>query len=207
MGAGGMSLSSAWKTAKWAANAVWKIKGLVNSEMLKHDVQEAGTIITTAGYYKPLTDVAVGDDDASRTGNSIYVRSVHIRGQLVYNGTAGATPGFCRLIVVIDTQQVGDTYPAISEVLDTATGGVNAHVLHTTAGRFKILYSRVFTTDNIDRTVVPILINLPMRHHARYNGTASTDIQRGGIYVHAISSEATNGPKLIYNARLSYHDN
>lgn len=205
---GGFSLASAWKTAKWAANAAWKLKGLVNSEMLKFDTNEVGTIVTTSGTYQShLTAIAIGDTDTTRTGNSIFVRAVNIKGRVVYNATAGVAPTFLRLMVVIDTQQVGDTLPSIGSVIDTASGGYQAHMLNTTVGRFKVLYSKILVNDSIQRTVVPFELNFPMRHHVRYNGSNSTDIQKGGIYVLAISSEATNGPKLIWNARVSYHDN
>lgn len=203
-----MSVASAWKTAKWAAQQAWKLKGLINSEMLKVDTLENGTVITSAGTYSThVTAVAVGDTDQTRTGNSIYVRSVNIRGQLLYNSTAGTTPVACCLMVVIDTQQVGDTGPYIGNVIDFSTNGVNAHVAKSTAGRFKILYRRVLFTDSVDRTVVPIDINLPMRHHVRYNGQNATDIQKGGIYILAGSDQGTNGPTLKYDCRLSYHDN
>jgi len=207
-GFGGMSVASAWKTAKWAAQQAWKLKGLVNSEMLKFDTNEAGSTVTSAGtYVSHLTAIAIGDTDNTRTGNSIYVRAVNLHGRVVYNATAGVTPTFLRLMIVIDSQQVGDTLPSIGHVIDTTVGGYQAHMLSTTVGRFKVLYSRIITNDSVQNTVKPFEINLPMRHHVRYNGSAGTDIQRGGIYVLAISSEAVNGPKLIWNARVSYHDN
>lgn len=207
-GFGGMSLSSAWKTAKWAANAAWKLKGLVNSEMLKLDTNEAGSTITTSGtYVQHLTAIAQGDSDVTRTGNSVFVRAVNIKGRSVYNATLGAVPSFIRIMLVIDTQQVGDTSPTINGVIDTTNGGYQAHMLNTTVGRYKVLYSKIFTNDSVQNTVKSFDINIPLRHHVRFNGTASTDIQKGGIYIMAISSEVTNGPKLIFNARVSYHDN
>lgn len=205
---------SLWQTgmgyyskASWLAKQVWKLKGLVNSEMHKLDVNNAGGTVTTAAYAAHLSAVAVGDTFDARTGNSIYARSLNIKGQVVYNGTAGATPTFLRLLVVQDTQQIGDTSPAISDVLSTASSGYNAHINAATAGRFKLLYSDIHATDSVQNTVKKFDINLPMRHHIRYNGTASTDIQKGGLYIMAISDQATNGPKLIFDSRLSFHDN
>ena len=176
--------------------------------MFKYDTLESGTVITSAGTYSThLTSIAIGDTDQTRTGNSIFVRSVNIRGQLIYNATAGVTPTLTRLMVVIDTQQVSDTGMFIGNVIDFSTNGVNAHVAKSTAGRFKILYSKVLVNDSIDRTVSQFNINLPMRHHVRYNGLNNTDIQKGGIYVLAGSDQATNGPTLKFDARVSYHDN
>lgn len=191
--------------ARKAWQGVWKLKGLVNSEMLKFDVVESGTPLTTAGAYAVhLSPIAQGDGPSDRTGNSIFARSINIKGQLVFN-SSGATTQFARIAVVIDTQQVGDTSPAYTTLYNSAT--YNSHVNVATAGRFKILYSKVLEVDSVNNLSRPLNINIPMRHHIRFNGTASTDIQKGGIYILATGSEATNGPSIRYESRLSFHDN
>lgn len=205
---GGLTVRKAYQGAAWAAKQIWKLKGLVNSEMFKLDLNDFGTVITNAGSYcYHLTAVPIGDTDITRTGNSIFVRSINIRGQLIYNPTSGVTPTGCRIMVFMDTQQVGDTAPFIGSVIDATAGGVNAHMLSTTVGRFKVLYSRILYTDSINRTVIPINVNLPMRHHVRFNGSGANDIQKGGIWFVALSDQATNGPKLLWNSRTSFHDN
>lgn len=191
--------------ARKAWQGVWKLKGLVNSEMLKKDVTESGTPVTTAGAYSVnLSPIAQGDGPSDRTGNSVFARSLNIKGQIIFNAS-GSTTQFMRVAVVLDTQQVGDTSPAYTDLYSSAA--YNAHVNVNTAGRFKILYSKTIETDSVNNLARPLLINIPMRHHIRFNGTASTDIQKGGIYILASGSEATNGPYIRYESRLSYHDN
>lgn len=190
----------------YAMRGINYLRGLVNAEMYKLDVIETGTIITDnpVTYVQHLTPVAQGDGDSNRTGNSIFVRSLNIRGQVIHN-SSGTSPEFTRVVVVMDTQQVGDTSPTLGLVLEA--NGYNSHLNKATVGRFKILYSQIIETDSVNRVSRNFYINLPMRHHVRYNGTASTDIQKGGIYLMAVSSEPTNGPKLVFDSRLSYRDN
>lgn len=191
--------------AKYAIDGLWKLKGLVNSEMYKFDVTESGTPVVSAGTYAVLlSPIAIGDGPSDRTGNSIFVRALNIHGQLIFN-SSGSSPQFVRVAIVIDTQQVADTSASYTTLYNSST--YNSHVNVATAGRYKILYSRVFELDNVNNLSRMMNINIPMRHHVRFNGTASTDIQKGGLYILASSSEATNGPTIKYESRLSFHDN
>lgn len=196
---------TAMSLAKKAWAGVWKLKGLVNSELLKKDVAESGTPVTSAGVYSVLlSPIAQGDGNVDRTGNSVFARALNIKGNIVYN-SSGNTTQFMRIAVVLDTQQIGDTSPSYTDLYQSAD--YNSHVNRSTAGRFKILYSKVHQVDTVNNLSRPLNINIPMRHHIRFNGTASTDIQKGGIYILASSSEGTNGPYIRYDSRLSYHDN
>lgn len=176
------------------------LKGLVNSEVLKSET----TISTTAGttaVVTHLTGVAQGDTVSGRTGNSIYVRKCIARFLFEWQAL---TPTGVRLMLVLDKQQVGDTSPSVTDILTTAT--LNSWLNPATVGRFSILYNKRFVLDtNKPMWVFDIIRN--MRHHVRYNGTASTDIQRGGLYLIAFSTDNTNPPSYQCNARIEYHDN
>lgn len=204
-GFGGMSVASAWKTAKWTAQQVWKLKGLVNSEMCKVDYVQNGTNITNAGAIVDLTNIGQGDDENARHGNSIYARSVNWKGYIA-RPTTGDVVQIVRLLVIMDTQQVGDTAPTVNNVLESVTP--YAHLNTATVGRFKILCNKLISLDTANRLSATFEINLPMRHHIRYNGTTGGDIQRGGLYLGFLSTQATaNYPVLYSECRLSYHDN
>jgi len=204
-GGGGFSLSRAWKTAKWALNAAWKLKGLVNSEMCKVDYVQSAVNITNAGAMIDLTNIGQGDDENARHGNSIYARAVNWKGY-VARTTSGDAVQVVRLVVVIDTQQVGDTAPTLNNVLESITP--YAHLNTATVGRFKILCNKLITLDTASKLSQTFEINLPMRHHIRYNGTTGGDVQRGGIYCGHLSTQGTsNYPTLNSEIRLSYHDN
>lgn len=195
---------SVGEMAQKALAGVWKLKGLVNSELYRKDFSYTGTIPDSGGVTH-ISAIAQGDGDGARTGNSIFVRSINWKGQ-VFRSTLGNAAQTVRVIVFMDTQQVTDSAPGVTDVLQSAT--VYSHLNVNALGRFKILTNRLFCLSSTGDLVKPFQINLPMRHHVRYNGSASTDIQRGGLYVLVISDQATtNYPSLQSEIRVSYHDN
>lgn len=204
-----------WSNAMYYAKAAWRgvkyIKGLVNSEMYHLDTNLAGAEILSDGAYAGhLTALAQGDGDGARTGSTVYVKGLHINGSIVQDSD-GATAQSVRIMVVQDTQQVADTVPTPSVWL-SGTGGFLAHLNPVNLGRFTVLYDKiinVYAASAGAPNLKTFEISLPLATHVHYNGTAGTDIQKNGLYIGAISSQATagTGPILAYNARLSYHDN
>jgi len=196
--------NAAYTLARQAVKGVKYIKGLVNSEMFKKDV--SGTSIgfnTSAGVYH-LTAIAQDDTVAGRTGNSVLVKSVNIKGNVSLDSAGANTNG--RIVVVMDTQQVGDTAPAWTDVYESSLP--YSHLNKATVGRFKILWSKnLEMIPTSESAMYNININIPLQHHVRFNGTASSDVQKGGIYLMILSDRATSYPTLNYESRVSYHDN
>lgn len=202
------AISTAWAnrpTVEQLGWAVDKLKGLVNSEMFKYDQSQTALNLTNSGGILHLTSVTQGDGDGQRTGNSIFVRSVNIKGVLKFNTSSTSFGQPCRLMVVLDTQQGSDSSPSVLNILESAT--TYSHLNSETVGRFKILKSYIINLSTGTNPVRPFQINIPMRHHVRFNGTAPTDIQRGGLYFVYMSNEGSLYPTMDYEARLSYHDN
>lgn len=187
---------SAWRGVKY-------LKGLVNSEKYKFDATFSAAAVPDSGLVTHLTAIAQGDGVTARTGNSIFVRSVNVHGALTYN-VAGAISQNVRVAIIIDTQQIGDTTPGLLDVY-SATGPYG-HINAATAGRFKIIWSKLYILDT-NNPSLKVDFNLPMQHHVRFNGTLATDIQKGGIYIVASSTAASNYPTFSGEARVSYHDN
>lgn len=188
--------------ASMAYKGVNYLKGLVNSEVYKFDTDTSSSP-STAGTITHLSAIAQGDAENSRSGNSIYLRSVLVNGVMQIHASATSTT--YRIMIVSDSQQVGDTSPAISDILNSV--GVTSALNRGTVGRFSVLYDKMF---NINTAATPTRchkIFLPMLRHVRFNGAATTDIQRNGIYLVLISNEATNTPSFAYFSRCSYHDN
>jgi len=191
--------------AVWAAKQIWKLKGLVNSEMLKLDTSASNDNVTDSGSVYHLTAVPQGDTSVSRTGNSIFVRSSNLKG-FVVRGSSGDVAIEFNVSLVMDTQQVSDTLPSVTDIY--ASASPHAHLNGNTVGKYKILYSKKYILTNANNNTYNIDFNLPMRHHVRYNGTGSGDIQKGGLYLIFRSSQATsNYPAVSFEHRLSYHDN
>lgn len=191
-----------------AYRGVQYLKGLVNSEIFTAEGNTTSTAVTNSGVVTHLSAIAQGDGEHARTGNSVLAKYLTLRGKLVMHGSASST--LVRMLVVRDTQQVGDTSPALSAVLDAAsTNQCLAPMNADTKGRFSKLYDRTFCLDT-DRPSSVFKINLKLGKrgsHIRFNGTASSDIQRGGLYFMIVSDEATNQPTYVKFYRLAYHDN
>lgn len=191
---------------KDVARELWRLKGLVNSEMLKKDVVFApGTIVQ--GSIVSIAAIAQGDTDSARTGNSIFCRSYNLNGSITHN-TTGQNNQVVRVSVVQDNQQIGDTSPTYTDIYESSSP--YAHLNSDTVGRFKVLWSRTYTVNNYDKNNAMVKINVPMRHHVRYNGTTANDIQKGGLFLCLSCDEVGAAglfPSFQGESRLSYHDN
>jgi len=147
--------------------------------------------------------VGQGDTNATRTGNSIFSRMIFAQGVFTLN--ASADEDTVRVIVFSDKQQIGDTTPGVTDVLTSAN--INSPLNVLTLGRFQILkdFKRTFTSAGVNRGTYKFAI--PMRHHVRYNGTASSDVQKGGLFVLLIGSQPTNTLNHSAEWRLTFYDN
>jgi len=188
-----------------AYKGVRYIKGLVNSEMF-HDGVNNSAAYSWSGALQHITAISQDDTVSGRTGNSVLLRQMWIKWTASINSSATNT--LVRVMIICDKQQVGDTSPSASTVLDQ-TGTIQApfgNLAVASVGRFKVLYSKVVNL-NQDRPTTMQSHYFNMRTHVRYNGTADTDIQKNGHYVLIISNEETNTPTIQHNIRIGYHDN
>ena len=200
----------AWYNKKYStaqiARAAWRatkyIKGLVNSEMLHHDVGQDGTTVLSTGTVYALTAISNGDDAGTRTGNSILLRTLLNR--IRFTKHASAVTTVVRFMLVWDTQQIGDTTPAAGDILQYAD--VDSPLNLASSGRFKVLANKTVALSS----QMPIWHSerfLKLYKHVRYNGAASADIQRNGLYLLVVGDQATNLPTMDWYARVGYHDN
>lgn len=187
--------------AQKAAQGVWYLKGLVNSERLS-GINASSMGVGITGEIQHITNIAQGDTITGRTGNSVFVRS--ILGRQNFEKNSSATITHIRQVIFIDLQQVTDADPTPGMLLDSVS--VLSPLSTQTQGRFKILSSRMFTLTEQNPTK-DVYFYKNLRHHVRYNGTSAGDIQKGGIYVMTLSNEASNEPTCRYNWKVSYHDN
>lgn len=203
----------AWAVGKAAYRGVRYIKGLVNSEMYKFDQAPAAFTTTIAGYQDGLFQVAQGDGDGSRTGNSIMVKSIRIEG-VFRNAASTPVPNVrCKVVLIRDDQTVSDSlYPALSDVYEYTADQTIIHspLNSVSVGRYSILAQRIVFLDILAHPQSEFMIRLPMSHHVRFNGTAGTDIQKGNVSV-SIFCDNTNvaytNPTCEFSWRVSYHDN
>lgn len=197
---------NALEVAGKAWSGVKYLKKLVNVERKKYDTEVVATSVNNStGSVTALTTIAQGDNDGERGGLSIKPQSLLIRGTLLCSASASGT--MVRIMVVRDNEQVADTDPSINNILDgNITVTALAPLNNLTVGRYTMLYDKLMVLDP-QRPFKSFEIFKELSGHIRYNGTASSDIQKHGMYVCVISNEATNYPTLNFAARLSYTDN
>lgn len=203
--------------AKAAWSGVKYLRTLVNSEVHKHDVAPTSQAIGTTATIIQLNAIAQGDTVSSRTGNSILAKYLAVKMSLAIHGSATNT--VVRLIIFIDHQQIADTAPGTTDLLNS--NSTLAHIQTNTVGRFEVIKDWFITLDSASRAsfTTQLYKNFAGRTqrgryydsgtglHCKFNGTGSTDIQSNGIYFLMLSSEATNTPTLTYSARFGFHDN
>ncbi|UOF78301.1 capsid protein [Circoviridae sp.] len=198
---------STLQLARKAVKGVRYLKGLVNSEMLHQDFSySAGTNITNTGFITNITALSQGDSSSTRTGNSILLRSIYYRFKIEINPSVTSNTTITMLLLK-DKQQTSDTSPLPGDILSSLR--TEAMINLDYAGRFKILKRKTFylTPSSGGQPVKEIVGYRKVYDHVRYNGTASTDIQKNGYYLLFISSENTNYPTIQGTTRIGYHDN
>jgi len=188
--------------AKAAWSGVKYLRTLVNSEVHKLDGTETNAI-TSSGAVVHLSGIAQGDTVSGRTGNSVLTKYLSYRHIIVIN--ASATTTHIRVIIFRDNQQVSDTSPAVTDVLNTAscTSFLNA----ANAGRFQILSDKFIRLAAQGPQSVFQKVNLNENKHIRFNGTSGSDVQKGGLYALFLSDQGTNTAGQEFRWRLAYHDN
>lgn len=193
---------NAVQLASKALRGLSYVKGLVNSEMFHNTISNTNNP-TPLGTIVPLTNIAIGDSNVTRTGNSLFVRSIVMNMNCSQNASA-LDNTFIRMILFIDTQQVSDTTPVSGDIFNAT--GPHALVNLDSAGRYKFLKTWEFALSTQNPAKV-IKYYKNIRHHVRYNGPNATDVQKGGLYLALVSSQSTNVPALTYHVRIGYHDN
>ena len=195
--------SSAWAMAKKAWGYAKWIKTLLNVEK-KHSIVSGNASITNNGSIVLLSSFAQGLDISDRSGNSMKAHSLACR-WTVKQSTA-ATQTSVRLVIFIDKQQIQDTDPAVTDVLQSAavTSGLNLGFL----GRFHILYDRVISFSDSGSEVLNLKYFKRFKNqHLRWNGANASDKQKNHVYFMFISDEPTNTPSIEYNCRFACIDN
>lgn len=189
----------AWKATKY-------LKGLVNSEMLHKDFAYSAQTITNSGFITSLNAIDQDDTSSGRTGNSILVRNLAMRYKLEINSSVTLDTSVM-LMLIQDTQQIGDTNPTLAGVLQSVTPESLLNL--SAAGRYKVLWRKTFilTPASGGRPAIEVVKYFNLYSHVRFNGTTGNDIQKNGYYLIAVSSENANYPTITGSARVGYHDN
>lgn len=155
------------------------------------------------GSISRLDSIAQGTGPTQRIGNAIKSKYLTIRAQFTPSAASTATMG--TMFIVRDNQQISDTQPAVSDVINSL--GSNSWITRPNyehIGRFKVLYKKVFLQDGTNCQYVNKTLNL--NHTTRFNGVNTSDIQRNGLYIIFISNQITNVPTFHFVSTVSWID-
>lgn len=178
-----------------------------NVERRHKDFTISSSIASDSPVVTNVTAIAQGDSISARQGNKISVYALH--GRFLYTGVDPNS--YVRTLIVQDTQQIADTDAVISDVL--SSNDITGMMELVTLGRFRII--RDFMTNlNLQATSTGrtsyknLYIKFKKPIQVRYNSTATTDIQKNGIYVMQISNiaSAAGEPMQSSQFRVSFTD-
>jgi len=188
-----------------ARNRAPRIKGAIapfggRKELKYVDTAIASTIDTT-GAVVALNLIAVGDDNTSRDGRQVTIKSVQLKAYTQPVDTTCPVPQKIRVLLVWDNAVNSGALPTIAAILAAATP--YAFPLIDNQQRFTILKDWSTATSGFDLTAtatysgVNATVNLEWYKRintvTQYSGTTAAigSIQNGGLYLVCIGSAAT----------------
>jgi len=199
-GFGDMTVS---QVAQKALQGVNYIRGLVNSELFHYDASNLiNGSVSSGGAVQFLTPMPQDDTVAGRTGNSILLKSIYLKGVITWNSSNSGQIIKCWMVQ--DNQQVAGTAPSFANVFNSRD--VISMRNRNTLDRFTILDTKTYQ-QNESKDSQLIDLYKDFQHHVKWYGTGGGDIQKGGIYLLFVSNKTTDLPFLTLDLRTSYHDN
>lgn len=162
--------------------------------------QQTTTVPTSLQVNISCNLIAQGTSSSQRVGNKISIKSILLR-YIAYVSGNTDDYGLLRIIVVKDLNQVADTYPPTSVVLEDPTNFTSPYAKSSSPKRIKVLYDKVIDLNATgiaynSNTTGTIVYN-PCRHKEVYifpkcnvyfNGSANTDVQKNGIWIYTMSA-------------------
>lgn len=161
-----------------------------------------GGIPTSTGRVDPLGsfNIIQGTGDGNRTGNFIEIKKVVIR----FNGSIPVgTPNSNFRVIIFTDKQVNGATPAITDVIETGTGGMMAGynddlVIQVGGPRFKILMDKLYTVNcgagaaDASSTTTAYtftkVLNGPFKVHYDTTTGAIADIVSGEIFIATVAN-------------------
>lgn len=193
------------KVARTAYNGYRLARKLANAVNIEYKFSDttANASPDQSGILYTLNDMAQGDSDSTRDGDSVKIQNLVIRGSM--NKGASATNSWCRMLIFWDKDNL---VTAATDILENYMGSATAPFApknHDRRFQTRVLYDKVFSLDasNSARNFEQVI---KIDQHTNYN-EGTTTIYRGALKLLFISNESVNYPFVQYIARISYTDN
>lgn len=180
------------------------IKGAIanyggRQELKYVDIAAADYVADTTGTVTALNLIAVGDDNTSRDGREVCIKSVQLRGLARQFDTSTVNWSKARILLVWDNAVNSGTIATVAQILSAATS--ESFPLVDNARRFTILYDKSFSFGPINdgagvSYAAPCVANVEVYKKinslTQYSGTTAAigSIQNGGLLMVTIGDQA-----------------
>lgn len=216
--------------AKWMAQVLKKpsvkrkrptravIKGAIAPRVeLKYcDLPGATYLADTTGSVTALNLIAVGDDNTTRDGRQVTIKSVQFRGTLVPVDNT-TLPAKCRLMLVWDNAVNSGTIATVAQILNAASAA--AFPLIDNQNRFTVLVDRSYVVGGVSDVATQAYSMSPACHNVeiyksinaitQYSGTTAAigSIQNGALLMLTIGDKAAGaGGAFLGATRVRFTD-
>lgn len=183
-------------------------------------------VADTVGSVAGQLTIAAGTDLFDRISDRIRIKAIRLQVRVdVSTASLGTNPTngeFTRFLLVQDLQQVSDTIPAAGVIVRSTSTPQFPEPSLDNNGRFKWLWvsplfshARICDSKAIAALTTPLTPSQsPVAYYTKarcdipviFNGTASTDIQKNGIYLVCITNLAADTLDADANIRFDFID-
>ncbi|AXL65943.1 putative capsid protein [Giant house spider associated circular virus 4] len=184
------------------------------------DLTGGTALYDTTGLATPVNLLAIGDDNTSRDGRQVTVKSIQVQGS-VFPVDQGAGPTLCRSMIVWDAMNNSASTTSaqlIAALLQASTS--NAFPLIDNQQRFTVLWDSHKMLGQISNTATQALSPNPGAHILKYyrkisqvtqySGTTAAigSIQSGALWFVTLGDNAAGvGGQFIGRVRVRFTDN
>lgn len=184
------------------------IRQFVNSEMHYHDTEQVSSYAEDwDGTRFSLVDPATGDTDSTRTGDSILVKEIEVRGSFVYDSTLGGNQ-YGRVIIALDK----DNKVTVSNLLEIvgSAGTTFSPKKHDYRFCTRVLYDKQFVVNSqFPVRLFSFKKKFKKLIHTQFIADG-TSILRNDLAMFTytdVDDTSGNKPAFVWHSRVRYHDN
>lgn len=193
-----------------AKKIAYKALRASKTEMKHIDAAQGLTLGKSTGDVINLNGISGGANSDQRTANKVKYMSYYIRLRAENSANVGATTAVCRMMIVMDRQQVKATAPTIADVLG-AGFGIEDPLNITNLGRYKVYMDKTFFI-GLPATGVDIKLVkrwVPIRKTIQWSDANGANIIKNGLYLMVYfeaQALAADFPNWSYHSRITYSD-
>jgi len=165
--------------------------------------------MTDAGAITNLAQIGQGATVNQRVGQQIMAKRLKLRYSIYTNSSANQ---LARVLVVQWKKQVSDTSPTTAQLLENtgATQGALSDYAFSSEFKenFRVLHDKTYALSGTSNGAPNVFreASIPLNSRISFNGSATSDIEKNGIWMLSISNQANSEPKIVFCNTLYYTD-